>query len=285
MRRLKWAAVTGTVAALGIAAPAHAGTLDQQQTIYAGSFDLGLNGPDRVAAQTFAAGLTGGLDRVDLPIGYEAGCEPSGPLIVQIRTVANGLPSGTVLASASLASSQVDNEVGAATDFVSVAFASPAPVKAGTAYAIVLLAPEAGDCGGPLAYYEWQLGADNPYPDGAALFSTNGGTTFPAFGTTDGAFRTYVDLDPPETRITRDVKRSETGKVRFRFKSDEVGATFECKLKGKELKRKLRQFNDCNSPRKYKGLDEGRYKFSVRAIDAAGNVDPTPAKDGFRVVD
>ena len=54
------------------------------------------------------------------------------------------------------------------------------------------------------------------------------------------AFRTYVDLDPPETSITRDVKRSETGKVKFRFKSDEVGATFECKLKGKELKRKLR---------------------------------------------
>lgn len=138
-----------------------------------------------------------------------------------------------MLASASLASSRVDDEVGAATDFVSVAFASPAPVKAGMAYAIVLLAPGAGDCGGPLAYYEWQLGADNPYPTGAAFFSTNGGTTFPAFGTTDGAFRTYVDLDPPETSITRDVKRSETGNVRFRFESDEVGATFECKLKGK----------------------------------------------------
>lgn len=288
MGRLKWVAVTSAVAALGIAPPAHAGTLDQRQTVYEGSFDLGLNGPDRVAAQTITAGLTGGLDQVDLPVGYEASCQPSGPLIVQIRTVANGLPSGTVLASASLASSQVDNEVGAATDFVSVAFASPAPVTAGIAYAIVLSAPEAGDCGGPLAYYEWQLGADNPYPAGAAFFSANGGTTWPAFGTTDGAFRTYVvaaDLDPPETRITRDVKRSETGKVKFRFESDEVGATFECKLKGKDLKQKLRQFNDCDSPRKYKGLDEGRYKFKVRAIDAAGNVDPTPAKDGFRVVD
>ena len=281
MRRLKWAAVTTTVAALGIAAPAHAGTLDQQQTIYTGSVDLGL-GPDRVAAQTAPRGSRAGSTGSICTIGYEAGCEPSGPLLVQIRTVANGLPSGTVLASASLASSQVDDEVGAATDFVSVAFASPAPVKAGTAYAIVLLAPEDG-CGGPLAYYEWQLGADNPYPTGAALFSTNGGTTFPAFGTTDGAFRTYVDLDPPETSITRDVKRSETGKVKFRFKSDEVGATFECKLKGKELKRKLRQFNDCNSPRKYKGLDEGR-QVQRAAIDAAGNVDPTP-KDGFGVVD
>ena len=286
MGGLKRVAVTSAVAVLGIAAPAHAGTLDQQQTTYDGSFDLGLNGPDRVAAQTFTAGLTGGLDQVDLPVGYETGCQPVGPLIVQIRTVANGLPSGTVLASASLASSQVDDEVGATTDFVSVAFASPAPVKAGIAYAIVLLAPEAGDCAGPLAYYEWQLGADNSYPTGAAYFSVNGGTTWPAFGTTDGAFRTYVaDLDPPETSIRRDVKRSKTGKVKFRFKSDEAGARFECKLKGKHLKRKLRQFNNCSSPRKYKHLHEGRYKFSVRAIDAAGNVDPTPAKDGFRVVD
>jgi hypothetical protein len=92
------------------------------------------------------------------------------------------------------------------------------------------------------------------------------------------------DTDPPETTITKDVKRSETGKVKFRFESDEAGA-FECKLKGPDLKRKLRQFNDCGSPRRYKNLDEGRFKFKVRAIDAAGNVDTTPAKDRFRVLD
>jgi hypothetical protein len=284
MGRWKWIAVTSAVAALGIAAPAHAGTLDQQQTTYDGSLDLGLNGPDRVAAQIFTAGLTGGLDRVDLPIGYEPGCQPSGPLIVQIRTVANGVPSATVLTSGSLASSQVDNEVGATTDFVSLAFASPAPVGAGSAYAIVLVAPAAGNCGGPLAYYEWQLSPSDTYPTGAAFFSGNGGATWPPFGNTDGAFRTYVDNDPPETSITKDVKRSETGQVKFRFTSDEAGATFECKLKGKDLKAKLRQFKNCNSPRKYKGLNEGSYKFSVRAIDASGNVDPTPAKDGFGVV-
>ena len=110
--------------------------------------------------------------------------------------------------------------MGAATDFVSVAFASPAPVKAGMAYAIVLLAPGAGNCGGPLAYYECK-GADNPYLTGAAL-STNGGTTFPRFGTTDGAFRTYVDLDPPETSM-RDVKRSETGHESSSASSPTIG--------------------------------------------------------------
>ena len=92
------------------------------------------------------------------------------------------------------------------------------------------------------------------------------------------------DTDRPETTITRGMKRSETGKAKFRFESDEAGSSFECKVKGKDLKRRLKQFRDCDSPHKYKGLDEGRYKFKVRAIDAAGNVDATPAKDRFRVV-
>jgi hypothetical protein len=91
--------------------------------------------------------------------------------------------------------------------------------------------------------------------------------------------------DPPQTSITKDVKRSRTGKATFRFASDEPHSTFKCKLKGKGLKRKLREFRLCASPRKYKNLDEGRYRFKVRAIDEAGNVDPTPAKDQFRVLD
>jgi hypothetical protein len=93
------------------------------------------------------------------------------------------------------------------------------------------------------------------------------------------------DCRAPETTITNDVKRSDTGKAKFRFRSDEANSTFECKLKGPDLKRKLRQFRDCDSPRKYKNLDEGRFKFKVRAVDPAGNVDPTPDKDRFRVVD
>ncbi len=105
----------------------------------------------------------------------------------------------------------------------------------------------------------------------------------PTDGSTQGACR---DVDPPETTITKDApKRIDTDKVKFRFESDEASSTFECKLKGKDLKRRIRQFNDCDSPRRYRNLDEGRYRFKVRAIDAAGNVDLTPAKDRFRVLD
>jgi hypothetical protein len=46
-----------------------------------------------------------------------------------------------------------------------------------------------------------------------------------------------------------------------------------------------KKFKACDSPRKVKRLDEGKHKFKVRAIDAAGYVDPSPAKDKFKVVD
>ncbi len=54
--------------------------------------------------------------------------------------------------------------------------------------------------------------------------------------------------------------------------------TFECKIDKKP-------FKPCTPPKTVKNLDEGKHKFKVRAIDAAGNVDPSAAKDKFKVVD
>jgi hypothetical protein len=93
------------------------------------------------------------------------------------------------------------------------------------------------------------------------------------------------DTDPPETEITKHpANKSKKPKAKFKFTSDDPGATFECKLKGKDLDHAVKQFNDCDSPRKYKSLDEGKFKFRVRAVDEAGNADTTPAKDKFKVV-
>jgi hypothetical protein len=61
------------------------------------------------------------------------------------------------------------------------------------------------------------------------------------------------------------------------FAAPSPPSTFECKADKKP-------FKPCMSPKKVKRLDEGRHKFKVRATDAAGNVDPTPDKDRFRVV-
>jgi hypothetical protein len=94
------------------------------------------------------------------------------------------------------------------------------------------------------------------------------------------------DTDPPETEITKTPdNRSEKPKAKYRFTADESNSTFECRLKGKGLKRSVRRFNDCDSPRKYTRLDDGKFRFRVRAIDPAGNVDPSAAKDRFKVVD
>lgn len=86
------------------------------------------------------------------------------------------------------------------------------------------------------------------------------------------------DTKPPETTITKGAPaETEKTSVKFSFRSDEAGSTFECKLDSKPYK-------PCSSPKKVKGLDEGKHKFYVRATDSAGNVDPTPAKDKFKVV-
>jgi len=85
------------------------------------------------------------------------------------------------------------------------------------------------------------------------------------------------DTTPPETTIDKGPgkKLRRKGKATFRFSASEAGATFECRLDRK-------QFRPCNSPRKVKRVKFGRHAFSVRAIDAVGNVDQTPAKRRFR---
>jgi len=283
MGKWRWAVCSAVVVAgLTGASSAWAGTLDQQQTSFPG--DGGLFS-DESPAQTFTAGITGGLDQVDLVLATFG--TPPASVTVEIRNAPAGAPGTTVLATASLPTSAI----GTTKEFIPVTFATPAPVVAGTQYAIVAYSPGTG--GNAVG---WGLeGLSNLYPAGATFLSAEfppGGTWEAGGAETDFAFKTYVipapptppDVDPPETTITKDVKRSETGKAKFRFSSDEA-ATFECKLKGPDVRRKLRQFNDCGSPRKYKNLDEGGFRFEVRSIDAAGNVDLTPAKDRFRVVD
>lgn len=90
---------------------------------------------------------------------------------------------------------------------------------------------------------------------------------------------TVPDTSPPETTITKGApNKTDKTKVKFKFTSSEPDSAFECKLDKKP-------FKPCASPRKVKRLDEGKHKFKVRAIDEAGNVDPSPAKDKFKVVE
>jgi hypothetical protein len=88
-----------------------------------------------------------------------------------------------------------------------------------------------------------------------------------------------TDCTAPETTITKDApNKTDKNKVKIKFTSDEAGSTFDCKIDAKPYK-------PCTSPKTLKRLDEGKHKFKVHAIDTAGNVDPSAAKDKFKVVD
>jgi hypothetical protein len=87
-----------------------------------------------------------------------------------------------------------------------------------------------------------------------------------------------VDSTPPETTITKSPARTiHVAKATFKFTSSEAGSSFECSFN-------KRPFAPCSSPKTFKGLREGGHRLQVRAIDAAGNADPTPAVKRFRIV-
>ena len=92
------------------------------------------------------------------------------------------------------------------------------------------------------------------------------------------------DLDRPDTTITKGPQPTFKTTVKFTFVSDEAGGSFECRLKGKNVRSPQQQeYRPCSSPKKYKHLRAGHYMFQARAIDAAGNRDLTPDHWKFRI--
>ncbi len=90
-----------------------------------------------------------------------------------------------------------------------------------------------------------------------------------------------VDTVPPTTFFRKrppSVLRTRTGTARaiFRFGSSEAGVTFLCKLEGAP-------FRPCGRRTVWSGLEPGRHVLRVKARDADGNVDLTPAVFRFRV--
>ena len=79
-----------------------------------------------------------------------------------------------------------------------------------------------------------------------------------------------VDSTPPDTTIANPGNVVAKDVVVFSFTSTEAGSTFQCALGNAP-------FAACTSPDAVDVPGSGAQVFKVRAIDGAGNVDPTPA--------
>lgn len=119
------------------------------------------------------------------------------------------------------------------------------------------------ECGTPKSY--------SGLADGAHTFSVRAVDGTGNADTTPASYTWQVDT-PPQTTI--DSGPSGLVNVRsatFGVSSDEPNVAFECQLDGGA-------FGACGSPATFSGLADGDHTFRVRAHDAGGHIDDTPAE-------
>ena len=85
------------------------------------------------------------------------------------------------------------------------------------------------------------------------------------------------DTTPPETTITSGPTGTTNDNTpTFAFSSSESGSTFQCRVDSGS-------WASCASPWTTSALSDGSHSVSVRATDAAGNTDASPATGSFTV--
>jgi hypothetical protein len=85
------------------------------------------------------------------------------------------------------------------------------------------------------------------------------------------------DTTPPETTITFGPSGTvNDSAATFAFSSNESGSAFQCSLDGAA-------YSSCASPKSYSEMAGGQHTFRVKAKDAAGNEDATPASRTWTV--
>jgi hypothetical protein len=84
-----------------------------------------------------------------------------------------------------------------------------------------------------------------------------------------------TDTTAPQTQIDSGPQGASTNpSPSFGFSSNEAGSTFACRLDASA-------WAPCSSPKAYAALADGAHSFEVRATDAAGNTDQSPAARAF----
>jgi hypothetical protein len=146
---------------------------------------------------------------------------------------------------------------------------------------------------GPLSFYEFRHPLDSA--DAAHDFSLHVGnrvgfvvqfrtcdtttcadTSYPSGNPSGDIVVTSLNKTPPETEITSGPASNSytraTASFAFTGRDDQISPadlSFECSLDGGV-------YATCSSPKRFDPLAAGRHSFAVRAIDEAGNIDPSP---------
>ena len=176
--------------ALSHGVPLAAEQIDQLQLNSSGGGSL-FNGITWVG-QTFVAGVSGVLSRLDVSL-FCFQCTGTNPnLIVEVRTTSGGLPTATVLARTTLPGFS-----SASSTFYSAVFTEPAVLAAGTTYAFTVHGVTARATGTYAASFSTTAAA---YPNGTRIGSANSGLTWTIIGSglpstpRDLTFRTFMKL-------------------------------------------------------------------------------------------
>jgi hypothetical protein len=86
---------------------------------------------------------------------------------------------------------------------------------------------------------------------------------------------------PARTKISKTKINRKAGKITFTFSATGPQSGFQCRLQKTGRKRKHKKkvaFSTCKSPKTYKHLRPGSYRFEVRALDLTGAPGPTTTR-------
>ena len=133
-----------------------------------------------------------------------------------------------------------------------------------------------GSCTSPKAYSGLAVGS-HTFAVKATDTAGNADTSPATRSWTVSSSTPPTDTTAPETTISSGPPATTTStSASFAFTANESGSTFQCKLDSGA-------WGSCTSAKSYSGLAAGSHAFSVKATDAAGNTDATPATDSWTV--
>jgi hypothetical protein len=180
------------------------------------------------------------------------------------------------------------DEFGTAVDISGNRIAVGAPLakvgdieQAGAVYAFSMVGMawvESGKEVAPGADAEPRLGRSVAIDGDHTIAGAPGVGPFPGSGSLGAAYAFHTPAPAPTTSLTAaeaDPTADPTGD--FQFASDDAAATFDCSLDGGA-------FTPCASPYATPALADGPHSLQVRAVDAAGNPDATPATHSWTVI-